>query len=927
MAAQDYTSVVQQLYVSYFGRPADYYGLRDFSAALAALDTKGEYKTFAAVNAAVQADKANTSALNKLVNSFNNSTESTNLYGSGSTKVEIGSFVNKIYQNVLGRDADLEGFNFWVEAISSGTLTKANAAASITAAAMTNTSAQGLLDAKTVANKLAVATAFTTAIDTPAEITSYAGDAAAAAARSLLAGVNSSTSVTAYQANVESTLANLGSIATGQTFSVTTAVDALVGTSGNDVFNALNVDANGDAHSTLTSFDSIDGGAGKDTLNIYADATNNVSLGSNTTIKNIEVINVYSTVAGAAPAAALVDAANYTGVTALWQNADAAAAVTHLGSATTAGFRGTKAGGISVGVADAATTATVALDGVVEAQTVAVTAGAAGKLASVTLSGNVVDGSDAGTTVGATTLAVTVGKDVQTLTVNTAVKTTLTVADNGKAVTTIAAGASTGAITFTGDADVTSITTGSGNDVVTLASALTATVKAATLTTGAGNDVITVAATGVLGTDSAIVDTVTVDAGAGNDDITVTLANEVKFNVTGGAGNDTITLDTTAAPVKIGDVIDGGEGTDTIGLAGKSSYVADDYLVYTKVLKNFEAIEFTTAAAGFDASQVAGFKSFTFDDTGVITKVAADQTVTTAGATLTVAAAGYTAAGATGNASSTVYSTDTATGALKVEAVADTTVTAKASSIALTVTAGDADVAAILTGDVKTATVALANSDDGMASVSVTTAATAAGTGPYTSLGGMTSLTLTGNGSATVVNAASTKLVTVDASGLASVNLDGDASTGLTYTSGNASAETIKLGAGIDTVTLNASTYGGVGSAHTFDTVSGLNIVLAADSKSVDTAASDTLVINAGVALTAAKFTTTETDLDLALKAAAAANNADASHTAVVFAFGGDTYVMIDNGTDVGLIDATDTVVKLAGVTNVDAVVLAVAHA
>ena len=275
MAAQDYTSVVQQLYVSYFGRPADYYGLRDFTAALAALDTKGEYKTFAAVNAAVQADKANTSALNKLVNSFNNSTESTNLYGSGNSKVEIGSFVNKIYQNVLGRDADLDGFNFWVDAISSGTLTKANAAASITAAAMTNTTEQGKLDALTVQNKLAVATAFTTAIDTPAEITSYAGDAAAAAARSLLAGVNSSTSVTAYQTNIADALAAIGNISTpAQTFNLTTGADVLTGTGGNDKFVANlgafidPTDGSTKSVETFQDVDRIDGGAGIDTLSI-----------------------------------------------------------------------------------------------------------------------------------------------------------------------------------------------------------------------------------------------------------------------------------------------------------------------------------------------------------------------------------------------------------------------------------------------------------------------------------------------------------------------------------------------------------------------------------------------------------------------------------------------------------------------------------
>jgi hypothetical protein len=383
-----------------------------------------------------------------------------------------------------------------------------------------------------------------------------------------------------------------------------------------------------------------------------------------------------------------------------------------------------------------------------------------------------------------------------------------------------------------------------------------------------------------------------------------------------------ITLDTTAAPVKIGDIIDGGDGTDTIGLAGKAAYVADDYLVYTKVLKNFEAIEFTgtDAALGFDASQVAGFKSFTFDAGGSITKVAADQSVSTA-ADVTVQAAGYTAA--TGAASGTVYSTDTLTGALKVEVTDTATVTAKAASIALTVTA-DADVAATLQGDVKTATVALANSDDGMASVSVTTATTQSGgtAGAYSSLGAMTSLTLTGDGFATVTNNGG-KLVTVDASALASVNLDGDVSAGLNYTSSNASAETIKLGDGIDTITLKASTYGGVGSAHSFDTVTGLNLVLEAGSKTLDADASDVLVIS-GLTLGAAKFTSTETDLDLVLKAAAAANNADTAHDALVFTFGTDTYVMLDNGSTAGLIDAGDTVVKLTGTLNLDALIQAV---
>ena len=914
MAAQDYTAVVQQLYVSYFGRPADYFGLQNFSAQL---DAMGAPKTFAALQAAVGANGA--SPLAQLVNSFNNSAESVALYGNDNSQIGVSKFVAAIYQNVLGREADTAGFNFWVNAISSGTLSKANAAAAITAAASTNTSAQGMQDAITVANKLTVATTFTAALDTPTEFNAYAGDAAAATGRSLLQGVSNTTDVTAYQANIDDAINTIVNVAVpGNTSALTVGVDTLVGTAGDDVFNAIPLNATGVATDTLGAFDSIDGGAGKDTLNIYTDGIKNVD--QTGTVKNVETINIFNAESGTLFGGTSVDASKFSGASAVWQ-IGRAADVTNVGASTTAGFRAIAAADLSV--TGSASIVSVALDNLsgTDTNNVAALAVAGTKLTGVTLSGALVDNEDyTGDDAASVALTATLAKDAQTFTLNTALNTTLVVnegVDATKEITTIAAAASTGNITFVGDADVATITTGSGVDTVTLATEFSSTVKAASLNTGAGNDVITVSAVAGGVTDGAV----TVDAGAGNDKVTVNLVTGVKYNVTGGAGDDLITL---VGTVKTGDVIDGGEGKDTIGLTGKAAYVADDYLVYTKVLKNFEAIKFSTTAGAtttaLDASQVAAFKEFTFDDGGFITKVAADQSVWTAG-DLTVQAAGYTAA-TTGAPSTTVYSTDTATGALKVEATADATVTAKAASIALTVTAGEAATAAILTGDVKTATVALANGVDAddaqtLATVSVTTA-TSATTGPYTSLGGLTSLTLTGNGSATVVNG--TKLINVDASGLASVDVDGEAAAGLNYTSTNTAAETIKLGAGIDVITLSASTYGGIGAAHAWDTVTGLNLVLNTAGTAIDSAASDSLVIGSG-SVTAAKFTSTETDIDLVLKAAAAANNTDAAHNTLVFAFGGDTYIMQDTVSN-GLIDANDIVVKLTGLINQDALIL-----
>src|SRR5471032_2287214 len=219
MAAQDYASVVQQQYVSYFGRPADYFGLQNFESQLNAL------------NAAAQA--APTSALGQLINSFSASTESTNLYGTDTSQIGTSKFVEQIYLHVLNREPDTAGWNFWVNAIESGSLSRANAALAITQGATDNTTPAGLLDKATVANKLTVATNFTADLSTVAEINVYAGDAAAATARGMLATVDSTTDTTAFQATVDSTVATI-TAGPSVTTNLTAGVDAIVGTAAND---------------------------------------------------------------------------------------------------------------------------------------------------------------------------------------------------------------------------------------------------------------------------------------------------------------------------------------------------------------------------------------------------------------------------------------------------------------------------------------------------------------------------------------------------------------------------------------------------------------------------------------------------------------------------------------------------------------------
>jgi trimeric autotransporter adhesin len=370
---------------------------------------------------------------------------------------------------------------------------------------------------------------------------------------------------------------------------LTQGLDAIVGGAGNDTINAFAFNSVSGANTTtLNSVDSIDGGAGTDTLFIEvksdgASTPANLNGTLQGVVKNVEIINIDQTVATSTPMA--VDASKLgtaaTTITQIGQAGD----VTNLAASTTAGFKNITAN-VSAAAATGVASVAVALDGFADSigSTPAVNkASVSGDtLNAVTVTGTVKDGTDTGTTVDKIALAVTVGKDVQTLTVNTAVGTTVTVTTDStstKAFTALDASASTGAVAFGGTSannastpvtayKVATITTGSGNDIVTLtadtnaASGSTAAVGA-TVTTGAGNDQITVdtaASSGLVSTTG----TTTVDAGAGNDQVAITTRSSGKLTVNLGDGTDSFTA---SVAVVATDAIDAGAGTDTLLLS------------------------------------------------------------------------------------------------------------------------------------------------------------------------------------------------------------------------------------------------------------------------------------------------------------------------------------------------------------------------
>jgi hypothetical protein len=332
--------------------------------------------------------------------------------------------------------------------------------------------------------------------------------------------------------------------------------------------------------------------------------------------------------------------------------------------------------------------------------------------------------------------------------------------------------------------------------------------------------------------------------------------------------------------------------------------------VFNKLVTGFETISFSGAETGLDASKLAATYTSIDLDTGSAIVGVGTQAITAHG-DVGLTAAGYS------TGSSTTYA-----GTIGVTESATGNVTVKADVLNLTVKAVAAnDVTATLLGDVRTANVTLTNTVDSASSPTADRVAhfvlTTDATAPNDKA--LASLTLTGSGDANVTNGDGTKLVTVDASGLNGTSAvaanNGAALHGLTYTSTNTAAETIKLGAAIDTITLSASTFGAV------DTVTGLKLVANSDASDL-AAGSDVLHVTA-IDAAAVKFTTTQTDLELALKDAAASSKGDN----LVFQLGGDTYVYHDAaGAGNGQIDSTDTVVKITGAVDLDTLILSLAH-
>lgn len=737
---------------------------------------------------------------------------------------------------------------------------------------------------------------------------------------------------------------------------------AFTGTDKGDVFNALTINAAGTPDTTLSAFDKINGGAGIDKLNIYSNGTTlNGTMSAFTTVENVEIINIYNdTAAFSTDGANNVEANKFVGST-LINQVGVAANVKNLANTQTAKFTDTVIAGAGAGVTvtalDAATKANIELSNFDETKAVTVLSTTTGSaLNEVNIAGTVKD-TGANGIVAKINVNVTVGKDVETLTLNSAVASTLAITQSLTAtenVTTVDASTSKGDISFAGKTitnpggpayayEVTTIKTGSGNDIVTLeantvadnaATAADETVNAS-VSTGAGDDIITVdtgsASLGALTKTGAT----TVDAGAGDDEVTITTRSDGKLTVNLGDGDDTFT---SAVAIKNGDVIDAGAGIDTlllklVGAANVSSF------------KNFDVYDVNGMNNHLDLAML--------NTNNNVTEIVASGDLG-GNMTLTNLAhnVGYRviAETALGTAARVLTLTQKAAGVLTITNDIDET-----SLPAADTGLNDADMAVIATN--ATSVNAVFDADffgkagatpDNTATITLTTAAATSLTvvsggdnatnilklNDTAAAGKLTSISINGDKALSVTSSTATSVLeTVDASKMTG---------GLTMSIDNLKeGGELMLGSGVDVITVtNASgavtdTWASINNFEKALAVS-VNTVATTAVKNAAIADADKLVLASGTVANSTLAATAPTGATLSngvlaweekgpttLDGAIAIADlyAEAQHEVVLFEYLGNSYVFKQGDADhdgtTNAVTAADTLVKLVGVTGV----------
>lgn len=521
---------IHQLYVAYFGRAADLTGLEYWTKSGASVEDIAS-----AFGNSAQPETAGTYDIVKY--------PATIQYAD-----KREAFIDQVYTNLFGRDADAAGKAYWSNELAAGKVSVSQFLLAVV------NGAQGD-DAAIIANKAAVSAGVTDQLKSAGTVLSYATDAAG---KPLFAQhlADYLTGVDANPLSVENKLLVIENDAAGKSgaFADTAAVVVAGSASINGTDAADTFSWNGAA--VVDTKAVFDGKGGNDTL-ILTGAAATANAAAAAQFKSFETLSLEGTTINTVN---LGDFTNSAISTVKVAANDSTATISNIGNGVTIDLAANKLDAAGTADADVGALTLTAKDGV----------------SSVVVNLN-------GGDVGAIDVA-GAASPLLSLVNNAAASHITSVADvasiSGAQDLKIDAfsAATLNASKFTGNLDVAasavvSLTSGSGNDKLAVTFAAAGSSEVAKLSAGAGDDVVTLNGVGANRV-------ATVDLGAGNDKITVadavltTATSTVKL--LGGAGNDTFEFGTAAkgSNVTIGDfasgdklVLDGVTGAKALAAA------------------------------------------------------------------------------------------------------------------------------------------------------------------------------------------------------------------------------------------------------------------------------------------------------------------------------------------------------------------------
>jgi len=455
-------SEIQQLYVAYFGRPADPAGLDYW------VSTGITTKNFAAaMYAQPEFQQANAS-------------------------LSVSEQVNALYLNLFGRNADSEGLLYWTQQINTGKLTLASIANDLIYAANNSKAPQSLIDKTVLDNKTATAIAYTSEVRkasnsilayNPTSTNPWVTGPELTSAVTYLATVTTTAPTAAATTAAVAAMTAIG--LPGQTFTLTTSIDTATA----NTFNgALSIVGNFSLP-TLNTGDALTGSGVNPTINatILVDGTTTTPA----LLSGIETLNAtFSPLGvGAVGAATLnlqsgssfntitsanaTQAVNFTGLQSALQNVT----VSNTNQSQTFTFA-------NAALAGASNALSLTLNGVTGGNINfnTITANVSGyetiNLVSSGFAANTPGQINSGTNAVAYT----------TLNISGAAPITIAAGSTTAAVTTVNGGSATGAITYTvpGAASL-AFTGGTGNDTIDMVATYT---TADTINGGEGTDIL-----------------------------------------------------------------------------------------------------------------------------------------------------------------------------------------------------------------------------------------------------------------------------------------------------------------------------------------------------------------------------------------------------------------------------------------------------